>query len=125
MSWEKYVLHWEILNPLEILCIPQNLTNILTPLNPNVKNTNINSKTVSGEKVIQPKKALFKNIGLKFRNCKFDILCKIAFIFKKNANLLEFRGQYNKAILEQVKEEEQDHDYILQFLKKQKLCTQN
>ena len=31
----------------------------------------------------------------------------------------------NEAILEQVKVEEQDYDYMLQFFKKLKLCTQN
>ena len=33
--------------------------------------------------------------------------------------------EINKAILEQVKVAEWDYDYMLQFLKKQKLRTQN
>ena len=32
--------------------------------------------------------------------------------------------EVNKAILGQVKAAEEDHDYRLQFFKKQKLCTQ-
>ena len=43
-------------------------------------------------------------MGIKFRNFKFNISCKLTFIFfYMNANPLDFRGTLNKAILEQVK----------------------
>ena len=34
-------------------------------------------------------------------------------------------SEVNDAILEQVKMEEWDYDYMLQFFKKLKLCTEN
>ena len=47
MNWEKYVFQWEknkILNPLEILGIPQKgPANTHTPLSVNVNNVNISS----------------------------------------------------------------------------------
>ena len=64
-------------------------------------------------------------MGLKFWNFKFNISCKLTFIFcYMNANLLEFRGTLNKAILEQVKVVVGLWLYV-QYFKNQNLCKQN
>ena len=48
------------------------------------------------------KSTLFKKIGLKFRNPKFNNLCKIAFFFFLQMPTL-YSLELNKATLEQVK----------------------
>ena len=54
-------------------------------------------------KTVVIKKVPFIKMDLKFQNPKFNILCKITFIFLQNGYHVMFRGQYNKVILEQVK----------------------
>ena len=91
MNWVKYMFSIgknEILNPLEILLIPQGFdlwkgpANSLTPLFPKlIMQISTQTDNHKYRKVLQLKKVLLKKMSLKFQNPKFTILCKTAFVF--------------------------------------------
>ena len=97
----------EILNPLEIWRITQDLQRallILLFLYLQMLIRQILTQTGNHKcrKNVATKNVLFKKMGLQFRRPNFDILCKIIFIFLIKCQLCRC-SEVNKAILEQVK----------------------
>ena len=95
MNWVKYVFYWEKLNFVSIgnfahtagFLTLEKVLLILLPLYLQMLIVQISTQADNHKyrKSVVTKKVLFKKMSLKFRDPKFNILCKLVFIFFMNS----------------------------------------